>query len=448
MWRPFSDSDSESDANNDGNIERKQRKHLSLDAKEIILNIYRTLMEENHHEQTKNIERTCELTKVPIGTIYKIVKGNGGPRKKRSDKGTSKTVPDYDIDTIRQQIYALYKENVVPTLECLHKRISVHPINIQCCKTTLWQTLKKAGFKFATLDKRRSIMETPRLQKLRYDYLMAVKKYREEGRLICYLDETWYDSHDTVTKGWMDSSSMCQMDVPVSRGKRIIILHAGSEKGWTGQCLLSGKNIKSSSLDYHEDMTSSLFEEWFCDSLLPSLPKGSVIVMDNAPYHSRQENKVPTKCSDKKTIQAFLEGNDLYYEDHYTKKQLVEVMNTKEYLKHYYVDNRAKEAGHTVLRLPPYHCIFNPIELIWAQLKNIIRRTNQVPKLGESIVTCIKNAMENVTAGNWKDAVQHVITKENEYLNMYNTVAPFIINLQEDSDTEADFQDDSSNDDN
>lgn len=27
-------------------------------------------------------------------------------------------------------------------------------------------------------------------------------------------------------------------------------------------------------VDHHEDISSSLFEEWFCNSLLPSLPKG------------------------------------------------------------------------------------------------------------------------------------------------------------------------------
>lgn len=236
---------------------------------------------------------------------------------------------------------------------------------------------------------------------------------------------------------------MCQLDAPVSRGKRIIILHAGSEKGWIGQPLLSAKNVKSSSLDYHEDMTSSLFEEWFCDTLLPNLPKDSVIVMDNAPYHSRQQNKVPTKCNNKKDIKEFLEANDLYFEDHYTKNQLIEVMKTKEYLKDYYVDNRAKEAGHTILRLPPYHCIFNSIELIWAQLKNTIRRTNQTPKFSESSVTHIKIAMEHITAVNWKNTVKHAIAKEDEYMRMYKIVAPLIINLQYDSDTDTDLQDDS-----
>lgn len=167
--------------------------------------------------------------------------------------------------------------------------------------------------------------------------------------------------------------------------------------------------------------------------------------MDNAPYHSRQQNKVPTKCNNKKDIKEFLEANNLYYEEHYTKNQLLEVMNTKEYLKDYYVDSRAKEAGHTILRLPPYHCIFNPIELIWAQLKNTIRRTNQTPKFSESTVTHIKNAMEHITADNWRNAVKHAISKENEYMDMYKIVPPLIINLQynSESDSDIDFQDDS-----
>lgn len=30
--------------------------------------------------------------------------------------------------------------------------------------------------------------------------------------------------------------------------------------------------------------------------------------------------------------------------------------------------------GHQVLRLSPYHCIFNPIELIWAQSKTFFNK--------------------------------------------------------------------------
>lgn len=91
------------------------------------------------------------------------------------------------------------------------------------------------------------------------------------------------------------------MEVPVSREKRIITCHAGSEMGWTGQSLLSAKYIKSANLDQHEDMTSSIFEECF---VIPSYQVYQK-VMDNASCHSRHESKVLTKLNAKKTIQKF-----------------------------------------------------------------------------------------------------------------------------------------------
>lgn len=33
------------------------------------------------------------------------------------------------------------------------------------------------------------------------------------------------------------------------------------------------------------------------------------------------------------------------------------------------LDEMAVEHGHRVLRLPPYHCHFNPIELVWSECK-------------------------------------------------------------------------------
>ena len=35
------------------------------------------------------------------------------------------------------------------------------------------------------------------------------------------------------------------------------------------------------------------------------------------------------------------------------------------------IDEIARACGHEVLRLPPYHCTLNPIELVWAQLKHV-----------------------------------------------------------------------------
>ncbi|KIH66450.1 hypothetical protein ANCDUO_03222 [Ancylostoma duodenale] len=35
----------------------------------------------------------------------------------------------------------------------------------------------------------------------------------------------------------------------------------------------------------------------------------------------------------------------------------------------YAIENICAEFGVTVIRLPPYHCFFNPIEMCWSQMK-------------------------------------------------------------------------------
>jgi transposase len=36
------------------------------------------------------------------------------------------------------------------------------------------------------------------------------------------------------------------------------------------------------------------------------------------------------------------------------------------------IDDMTKAMGHSVLRLPPYRCELNPIELVWVQIKHSV----------------------------------------------------------------------------
>lgn len=58
-------------------------------------------------------------------------------------------------------------------------------------------------------------------------------------------------------------------------------------------------------------MNSPLFETWFQEQLLPNLPDNSVIVMDNASYHSKQINKKPTTSTKKAEILQYMAENDI-----------------------------------------------------------------------------------------------------------------------------------------
>ena len=87
-----------------------------------------------------------------------------------------------------------------------------------------------------------------------------------------------------------------------------------------------GKQIVSP-LQYEGTMDSDLFELWFQQCLLPTLPGDSVIVMDNASFHR--------------------------------KKHLIPL---------------AEKAGHSLIFLPPYSPELNPIENFWSWLKRHLRK--------------------------------------------------------------------------
>ena len=60
----------------------------------------------------------------------------------------------------------------------------------------LYAYLVKIGLQQRKVDNEKVIMK--RLVTSRYKYLIKVQKYREDGYLVVYLDQTWFLSHDTV----------------------------------------------------------------------------------------------------------------------------------------------------------------------------------------------------------------------------------------------------------
>jgi hypothetical protein len=120
---------------------------------------------------------------------------------------------------------------------------------------------------------------------------------------------------------YRDGSSKCVLITLPSRGKRIIILPAGSENGWIeGSLLLSAKNIKYCSANYHQDVDGALIESWFQNQLLPNIPQNLVIIMDNAKYHSRLTVKKPSQSTRKDDILNVMANHKIAVPQKNTKK--------------------------------------------------------------------------------------------------------------------------------
>lgn len=65
--------------------------------------------------------------------------------------------------------------------------------------------------------------------------------------------------------------------------------------------------------DYHGQMNQENFTKWLEEKFLPNIESwpNSVVVLDNAPYHSVQEDKVPTKSSLKSDMVKWLSNKGI-----------------------------------------------------------------------------------------------------------------------------------------
>ncbi|KAG8174579.1 hypothetical protein JTE90_005236 [Oedothorax gibbosus] len=104
-------------------------------------------------------------------------------------------------------------------------------------------------------------------------------------------------------------------------------------------------------------MNGPHFEEWFEKKLLPNLDANSVIVMDNAPYHSVLKEEIPNTSTKKANIQSWLTSKQISWTPAMIKAELLELVAlVRDKYTKYRIDELASSFGHTVLRLPPYHC--------------------------------------------------------------------------------------------
>ena len=158
--------------------------------------------------------------------------------------------------------------------------------------------------------------------------------------------------------------------------------------------------------DYHNQMNAEVYKEWFLE-LLNHLEEPSIIVMDNASYHSTLAENYPKSNSRKSDVQKWLKDKNIPYSNLETLAELkMKVKNIMPREKSYLLDQLALERGHEVIRLPPYHCQYNAIELIWAQVKNEVAKKNNTFKMVD-IERLTHEALDSVTVQDWEKCVRH-----------------------------------------
>jgi len=190
-----------------------------------------------------------------------------------------------------------------------------------------------------------------------------------------------------------------------------------------------------------------MFKSWFTQ-MLNNLKEPSVVIMDNASYHSTLIDNYPKSNTKKTDVPDWLTKKNIKFSPLETlaePKMRVKALIPTE--KKYELDQLALEMGHEVVRLPPYHCQYNPIKLIWAQVKGQVAKNNTTFKMSD-LERLTHEALDSVTQQDWEKCVRHaeeLQDKDNEKKIMRDTMLePIIMTLLPD-DSDWDDSDDEEN---
>lgn len=375
-----------------------------------------------------------------------IFKSPGKHHKRKKEVGE---LDDFSKNVLRRTVFGMYARGEYPTAEKLVSHMK-EAENFNGSKWTMLRILKDMGFRYQkTNDGRKLLLERSDIVAARTVFLRTMQQIRQAGTSrIYYLDETFVNQNHARAMCWKMSDGHGGLKVPVGKGGRIIVLHVGSaETGFIPQSKLIFKASKAkNSEDYHSEMTYVIFRRWFKEQLLPYIPPCSVIVMDNASIHSVQVNKAPTTNSKKADIIAWLTSNGIPHSSSHTRAELLVLVNAhKPAYKVYEIDEIAKEHGHRVVRLPPYHCHYNPIELVWAQVKAYIADKNKTFKIAD-VERLTHEAIESISKSAWAACVRHAEKlQEEDYereIGRDTVMEPFVINLAECESSTSDSEED------
>jgi hypothetical protein len=212
---------------------------------------------------------------------------------------------------IRQRVRELNRRGEAVSLRGLRSWLAQEYDQGEIPLNTLWRTLQRMGFVYGPTKRRSTLKERDYVIIARRQYLrQKIGNRNGDGgtdRPEVYLDETYLNVNHSNDNTWYFEADGPWVNKPAGKGPRLIIVHAITALGWVRGAKLVFQ-AKRRTGDYHGQMNSANFTKWFTEQLLPHIPCGSLIVMDNAPYHTElAEDAFPTAKTRKAQLRQWLQ---------------------------------------------------------------------------------------------------------------------------------------------
>ncbi|GAB6030259.1 hypothetical protein CHUAL_005936 [Chamberlinius hualienensis] len=387
----------------------KSGEKLRRQTKRVIVNVYYQLSKEAHKFPNELVNRAAYLTGVSSRTVsnLKTAKKLVSPkiRQLKAPQANNRLVK-YDaleLQGIRCKVHSFFHKNQIPTAKKVLNVVNEDPDLPSFTLSTFYNVLHDIGFVYTERKRQNLMIEKAEIILERRKYLRCIRTYRQDGVKVYYIDEMF------IHAGQRQSKAATGSKVKSGSNKCLILVNAGSESGFVSGASLHFRPKKKS--DKNKEMNGERFLRWFQEQFLPNIEPKSIIVMDNASYHSVKVEKVPTADSRKTEIQDWLTVKSVPWKADMLKVELLALVNSvKEKYNRYQIDSVAEAAGHTVLRLPPYHCDLNPLEMVWSRLKSV------------NTENLIEKALAEITPQMWANYLWRVMEIEEKYWELDNIV--------------------------
>lgn len=174
---------------------------------------------------------------------YRNKGGVSSPNKTKIRPTVTEKVDDFDKNTIRLKVHEFWHRREIPTVNKILIAVNEDSTLPDFSRTTLRRLLKHLNFEYVRKSRNSALIEINDIVRWRRKYLESIKEYRQLGRPIYYLDETWVNAGETISKTWVDKTVNSPRDTflrglttgekePSGKGKRLIVVHIGSSDGF------------------------------------------------------------------------------------------------------------------------------------------------------------------------------------------------------------------------
>jgi transposase len=427
-------------------LKKPSGKQFSLEENRFLLVLIKKKMDEMKWSKTESIDYYSSMLEISHNTLHSLWNsflatekvpepdtsncGAGSPL--HSNHSSALTL---DIECAIHRIIQNYNKNngFCSTPMIVSSLFNELGVNVPIATMKGW--LHELNYQFGR-SRTYGPMELSARKARTVDYIkqlsLAKKLEDSDNYLICYMDESYVNLNHKIQYTWYSKKSEIGNEVggKPGKGERAIIIHAITKFGLLGgeidnnnlgEIMQSSQHIFTGGYigeDYHKNMNSDLFINWinnrFISSFNHAFPgKKCVLILDNASYHHTKCDKFLSLSGNKKELINELEKTGISSFNVVRKNRILKmdkihwgkakslISPTSLEIKHQLGLEIQKNPQNQISKLkeifdplgwklvytPPYTPETQPIEKVWAFVKNYVaKHYNTNEKMNDLIV--------------------------------------------------------------